>query len=88
VATCAPSEGRWYQHFGTGMCARMGDVVRQDRVYTIDVLLKLVSVYELEWDDLGLAMPMHSRCSCVFLLLSCLGGGCEVMKPFGLICRR
>ena len=74
VATCAPSEGRWYQHFNTGICARMGDVVRQDRAYTIEVLLKLVSMYELEWNDLGLAMPMHSLCSCMFLLLSCLGG--------------
>ncbi len=30
VATLAPSEGRWYQHFETGICARMGDVVSQD----------------------------------------------------------
>ncbi len=30
VATLCPSEGRWYQHFETGICARMGDVVTQD----------------------------------------------------------
>jgi hypothetical protein len=32
VATLNPSEGRWYQHFESGICARMGDdVVSQDR---------------------------------------------------------
>ncbi len=44
VATLNPSEGCWYQRFATGCCAQMGDVVRQDRVYTIGVLLKLLSM--------------------------------------------
>ena len=30
VATLCPSEGRWYQHFETGICARMGNLVDQD----------------------------------------------------------
>jgi hypothetical protein len=30
VATLCPSEGRWYQHFETGICARMGDIIAQD----------------------------------------------------------
>jgi hypothetical protein len=29
-ATLCPSEGRWYQHFETGICAQMGDIVNQD----------------------------------------------------------
>jgi hypothetical protein len=28
VATHCPSEGQWYQHFKTGICAWMGDAVR------------------------------------------------------------
>jgi hypothetical protein len=46
VATLCPSEGRWYQHFETGICARMGDVVSQDRAYTIEVLLALLEMFE------------------------------------------
>ena len=34
-ATLCPSKGCWYQHFETGICARMGGVVSQDRVYMI-----------------------------------------------------
>jgi hypothetical protein len=41
VATLCPSEDRWYQHFESGICARMGDVVSQDRAYTIEVVLVL-----------------------------------------------
>ncbi len=49
VATRCPSEGRWYQHFETGIRARMGDVVLQDRAYTIEILLALLEMYEEEW---------------------------------------
>ena len=55
------------------MWARIGDVVGQDKVYTIDVLLLLLSFYEEELCDLGLALPIESLCSCVFLLLTCPG---------------
>ena len=59
----------------------MGDIVRQDRAYTIAVLHKLLSMYEMEWEQLGYAMPRHALSSCMFLLVSCLGGlrGFEVM---------
>jgi hypothetical protein len=46
VATLWPSEGRWYQHFETGICARMGDIITQDQAYTIEVLLALVEMYK------------------------------------------
>jgi hypothetical protein len=42
VATECPSERRWYQHFETGICSRMGDMVDQDQAYTIEVLLALI----------------------------------------------
>ena len=74
VATLAPSESRWYQHFAAGCCARMGDVVHQDRAYTIRVLLKLVSMFELQWGKQGWDMPLADISACVFLLVTCLGG--------------
>ena len=52
----------------------MGDVVQQDRAYTITVLLKLVKMYEDEYAELGEDMPLESLQSCIFLLLTCLGG--------------
>ena len=74
VATCNPSEGRWYQFFAKGICARMGDIVDQDRAYTIQVLHKLLEMYETEYRELGQNMSMISLNACMFLLLTCLGG--------------
>ena len=74
IATCNPTEGRWFQHLTTGMCARIGDIVSQDRAYTIGILRKLLEMYELEWNTLGMEMPLNSICSCMFLLVTCLGG--------------
>jgi hypothetical protein len=81
VATLCPSEGRWYQHFETGICARMGDVVTQDQAYTIEVLLALIDMFEQEWQMNYLEMSLHSLSSCMFLLVSSLGGmqGFEVV---------
>ena len=69
TATCNPSEVKYYQHFALGCCARMGDVVKQDRAYTIQVLLKLLEMYEEEYALLGANMQLESICSCMFLLL-------------------
>ena len=74
IATCNPSEGGWYQMFASGCCARMGDIVRQDRAYTIGVLLKMLGMFEAEYQDLGDDMPLQSIKACMFLLLTCLGG--------------
>ena len=74
VATCNPAEGRWYQFFTIGCAARMGDIVKQDRAYTIKVVLKLLEMYEMEFRDLGADMSDDSMNSCMFLLLTCLGG--------------
>ncbi len=49
VATLCPSEGWWYQHVESGICARMGDMVSQDRAYTIEVVLALLKMFEEEW---------------------------------------
>ena len=72
IATLCPSEGRWYQQFETGIQARTGDIVSQDRAYTLPVLLGLLEMYEEEWERLELEMPVNSISSCMFLLVSCL----------------
>ena len=79
VASRAPSEWRWFQSFMTGCQARMGDVVDQDRAYTTAIIHALLAMYEQEWEQWGMAMPLHSIRSVMFLLVSCLGG-CEAMK--------
>ena len=48
--------------------------MRQDRAFSIGVLLKLLTMYEQEYQDLGTEMPINSIWSCMFLLLTCLGG--------------
>jgi hypothetical protein len=81
ITTLNPSEGRWYQYFTQGVAARMGDVVHQDRAYSIEVLLELLRMYEEEWAEMQFDMPMEHLSACMFLLVTCLGGmrGYEVM---------
>ena len=81
IATLCPSESQWYERFALGICARMGDIVSQDRAYTIQVLHKLLQSYEVDWANHGYAIPLGIISSCMFLLVSCLGGmrGFEVM---------
>ena len=59
----------------------MGDVVDQDRAYTIEVLLALIKMYKQEWQTYYLQMPLLSISACMFLLVSALGGmrGYEVV---------
>ena len=74
VATSNPSEGIFYQMFAKGCCARSGDIVNQDRAYTIEILHALLAMYESEYTQLGHSMPLNAICSCMFLLVTCLGG--------------
>jgi hypothetical protein len=59
----------------------MGDVVSQDRAYTIEVLLALLEMYKEEWQTFYLRTSLNSICACMFLLVSSLGGmrGFEVV---------
>jgi hypothetical protein len=81
VATLCPSEGWWYQHFESGICIWMGNVVSQDRAYTIEVVLALLEMFEEEWQTFYLQSPLCSICACMFLLVSCLGG----MRGFKIV---
>ena len=74
VATCNPPEGRFYQMFSTGCSVRSGDIVKQDMAYTLEVLHALLAMYKAEYKELGATMPLNSISSCMFILLTCLGG--------------
>ena len=74
VATLCPSEGRWFQSFNNGIGARMGDTVKQDRAYTIEVVHRLLEMFEEEWNETLLDIPLISIQGVMFLLVTCLGG--------------
>ena len=74
TAICSPTEGNFFLRLTTGVCARIGDVVDQDKAYTLAVLLRLLDMYEAEWGDLGMAMLEEHLSVCMFLLVTCLGG--------------
>ena len=58
----------------TGYNARSVNVVKQDTVFTLEVLHALLAMYEAEYEELGVDVPLNSTCSCLVLLLTCLGG--------------
>ena len=57
-----------------GCSARSGDIVRQDRAYALEVLHALIAMYQAEYDELRATMSLNSIFSCMFTLLTCLGG--------------
>ena len=56
-----------------GVRVQMGDVVDQDRAYTTEILHALLNMYEAEWEEKGVDMPLHTVCAVIFLLVPCLG---------------
>ena len=52
----------------------MGDIVQQDRAYSLEVVHKLLGMFENEYTDFGDAMPYAHISACMFLLVTCLGG--------------
>ena len=75
IATLCPSEGRWYQRFESGINSRIGNVVIQDRAYTIEVSHALLKMYEEEWHTIRYSsMSMESMHAVMFLLVKYLGG--------------
>jgi hypothetical protein len=59
----------------------MGDIVSQDRAYTIKVPLALIEVIEEEWQTFYLQISVFLMSTCMFLLVYCIGGmrGFEVV---------
>ena len=72
VATVCPCEGRWYQLVEEGISTRMGGVVSQDGVYTLELLHAMLEIYELERQKHGYSVPIVSIYLVMFLLVTCL----------------
>ena len=58
IATHHSSESCWYEHFAHGVSSRMGDIVSQDRAFTIEVLHHLLASYEAHWQELEFNMKL------------------------------
>ena len=69
-----PTESRWFELFARGMAVRKGDIVEQDRAYTPEVLHKLISMYDDEWEEAGGNPSLEKMNSAMFLIASCTGG--------------
>ena len=59
----------------------MGDIVSQVRPFTLQIIHALLQTYKEEWNNPEKEMPLKTLCSCMFLLVSSLGGmrGFKVM---------
>jgi hypothetical protein len=76
IATLCPSECRWYETFSTGISARMGDIVHQDRAYTLAIMLAIVGMFEEQFQAQGYEMPIRDMEAVMFFIASCMGGFC------------
>ena len=52
----------------------MGDVVEQDRAYTIEVVLAMIEEYEDEFQVAGYGIPLASMEAAMFFIATCFGG--------------
>ena len=70
VATLCPSEGQWCQRFEIGINnTRMGDIVSQDRAYTLELLHALLEIYDWSGKDMDTQHQWYlfiQLCSCSF----------------------
>jgi hypothetical protein len=74
ITTLCPSEGRWYALFSTGISVRMGDIVSQDRAYTIEVVHAVIKLFEDQFQAEGYQMPVEDMEAALFFIASCTGG--------------
>ena len=81
IATMCPSEGRWYALFTVGVSVRMGDIVKQDRAYTIELVHAVIDMFEQQFQKEGYNMPVRDFEAALFFIISCTGGfrGYEVV---------
>eukprot|EP00956_Cyclotella_meneghiniana_P024276 scaffold48552_cov53-Cyclotella_meneghiniana.AAC.1 len=81
VATMCPSEGRWYSLFNTGVSVRMGDIVHQDRAYTLEIVHAVIAMFEEQFQKEGYTMPVRDFEAALFFIVACMGGfrGYEVV---------
>jgi hypothetical protein len=81
VATLCPSEGRWYSLFSQGISVRMGDIVEQDRAYTLEIVHAVIELFEQQFQEEGYDMPVRDFEAALFFIVACMGGfrGYEVV---------
>ena len=74
VSTLNPSKERWFQHFSLGVSMRMGDVVKQDRAYTVEVVHAVINLFEEDFQCVGYRMTVNEMSAAMFFIASCFGG--------------
>ena len=88
--TSCPSYSLWFARFMTGMHKRMGDIVKQDKTVTLDVIHRLVEGLEEDLlTELEPAAKENISDAALFILASFLGGIArwfkQKIKPFSLL---
>ena len=53
---------------------RMGDVVEQDRAYTIEVVHAMIDLFEEDFQRVGYRMTVNEMSAAMFFIASCFGG--------------
>lgn len=56
------------------MSVHMGDVVSQDRAYTIKIVHAIIGLYKSQFQAEGYQMPVHDMEAAMFFIATCLGG--------------
>jgi hypothetical protein len=74
ITMLCPSEGRWYSLFSTGISVRMGDIVSQDRAYTIEIVYAVINLFEKQFQSEGYMMPVLDMEAALFYTAMCTGG--------------
>ena len=74
ITTMCPSEGRWYQLFTTGVSTRKGDIIAQDRAYSIEIVHAIINLFEKEFQEFGYEIPLRHMEAALFFIASCTGG--------------
>jgi hypothetical protein len=74
IATLCPSEGRWYSLFTSGIAVRKGDIVHQDRAYTLEVVHAIIGMFEKQFQEEGFEMPVRDFEAAMFFIATCTGG--------------
>jgi hypothetical protein len=52
----------------------MGDIVHQDRAYTLAIVLAIVGMFEEQFQSQGYEMPNRDMEAVMFFIDSCMGG--------------
>ena len=59
----------------------MGDIVQQDRAYTLEIVHAMINLFETQFQEEGYLMPVRDFEAAMFFIVSCTGGfrGYEVV---------